>query len=33
MQIFNEIDEDGNQSLDRNEMFNFIKKKDFRDPN
>ena len=33
MSIFNEIDEDGNQSLDRNEMFQFIKKQEFKEPN
>ena len=32
-QIFNEIDEDGNQSLDRQEMFNFIKNTNFTAPN
>ena len=33
MQIFNEIDDDGNQSLDRKELFDFIKKQDFKEPN
>ena len=33
MQIFNDIDEDGNQSLDRKELFDFIKKQDFKEPN
>ena len=33
MQIFNEIDEDGNQSLERKEMFDFIKKQEFKEPN
>ena len=32
MHIFNEIDEDGNQTLDRQEMFEFVKKKDFKEP-
>ena len=33
MQIFNEIDEDGNQALERQEMFDFIKKQEFKEPN
>ena len=33
LQIFNEIDDDGNQSLDRKEMFDFIMKQDFKEPN
>ena len=33
MQIFNEIDEDGNQSLDKQEMFDFLKRVDFKEPN
>ena len=32
-QIFNEIDEDGDQTLDQCELFNFIKRQDFKDPN
>lgn len=32
-QIFNDIDEDGDQTLDRVEMFTFIKKQDFKPPN
>ena len=32
-QIFNEIDEDGNQTLDQQELFNFIIKQEFKDPN
>ena len=32
-QIFNEIDEDGNQTLDQQELFNFIVKQEFKDPN
>ena len=33
MQIFNEIDGDGNQSLDQKEMFDFIKNQEFKDSN
>ena len=33
LSIFNEIDEDGNQSLDQKEMFDFIKKQEFKEPN
>ena len=33
MQIFNEIDEDGNQALDRREMYDFMKRVDFKEPN
>ena len=33
MQIFNEIDADGNQTIDQREMFNFIKNQEFRDSN
>ena len=33
LSIFNEIDEDGNQSLDQKEMFEFIKKQEFKEPN
>ena len=33
MSIFNEIDEDGNQCLDRNEMYHFIRKAGLKEPN
>ena len=33
MQIFNEIDGDGNQALDQQEMFDFIKNQEFKDSN
>jgi len=32
-QIFNDIDEDDSMSIDRTELFTFIKKRDFKPPN